>query len=238
MKILINNIIINYEVSGFGKPLIFLHGWGLDLHTFDNLTKQLNEDYTIYQIDLPGFGLSEIIEAFTIEDYAKVINEFCLSLAINNPIIVGHSFGGRVAMKYASLYKVEKLVLMCSPGIKPRFNLMKWLKISAYKISKKFSIKSNMGSIDYKNANTIMRDVLVKAVNTDLSKDITKIKCPTLLLYAKNDKSVPIYIGRKIKELIPGCSYFEIKRCGHFPYIDRFRFVLIILKAFFNGEKI
>ena len=60
LKIFIKNIYLNYTVSGVGPPLIFLHGWGSDLHTFDKLRNQINEDFTVYQIDLPGFGESEI----------------------------------------------------------------------------------------------------------------------------------------------------------------------------------
>ena len=123
MKIFIKDININYEVSGVGAPLIFLHGWGLDLHTFDNLAKELSEDYSVYQIDLPGFGESDISDSYNIEEYANYINEFCLSLAIINPIIVGHSFGGRVAMMYASRYDVDKLILISSPGIKEKLSV-------------------------------------------------------------------------------------------------------------------
>ena len=74
MKIFIKDININYEVSGVGAPLIFLHGWGLDLHTFDNLAKELSEDYSVYQIDLPGFGESDISDSYNIEEYANYIN--------------------------------------------------------------------------------------------------------------------------------------------------------------------
>lgn len=236
MKILIDNNLINYTVSGFGRPLIFLHGWGCDLHTFDKLGIQLSEDYKVYQIDLPGFGESEIKESFNIEKYADIINKFCLSLAIINPILVGHSFGGRIAIKYASLYKIEKLVLMCSPGIKQRFNLITWFKIKLYKLCIKLKIKNKMGSVDYKNADKVLREVLVKAINTDLTEDAKKINCKTLLLYSKKDRSVPLYVGKKLHKLINNSTFFEIRRSGHFPYIDRFRFILIILKSFFNGE--
>lgn len=238
MKILIDNILINYEVSGFGRPLIFLHGWGLNLHTFDNLAKQLNEDYTIYQIDLPGFGLSEIKDAYTIDEYANIINKFCLSLAIISPIVIGHSFGGRVAIKYASLYSINKLVLIAAPAFKSRFNIIKHLKISVYKFLKKINIKLNVGSVDYKNASPILKNVLVKAINNDLGESALEIQCDTLLLYSVKDKSVSIRDGKRLKELIKNSSIFEIKRSGHFPYIDRFRFVLIVIKSFLYGEKI
>ena len=118
MKIHIRDININYEVSGVGPPLIFLHGWGSNLHVFDKLVSQINEDYTIYQIDLPGFGESEILDSYTIEQYAEYIYLFCLKLGIDKPILIGHSFGGRIAVKYSSLYSVEKLILISSPGVK------------------------------------------------------------------------------------------------------------------------
>lgn len=229
---------LNYEVSGFGSPIILLHGWGKDLHTFDNIAKQLNEDYTVYQLDLPGFGLSEINDALTIKDYADIINEFCLNLAIINPVIIGHSFGGRVALKYASCYPISKLVLISSPGLKRRFNLIIWFKIMIYKICKRVKLEIKMGSADYQKSSPIMKNVLVKAINTEQSDDALNINCPTLLLYGKKDKTVPLYIGRKFNELIPKATYFEIKKCGHFPYLERFRFTLIVLKSFLYGEKI
>mgnify|MGYP002512615904 CR=1 FL=1 len=132
MKIFIKDININYEVSGVGAPLIFLHGWGLDLHTFDNLAKELSEDYSVYQIDLPGFGESDISNPYTIEEYANYINEFCLSLAIINPIIVGHSFGGRVAMMYASRYDVDKLIFFAAMNLKAEGGGVKMAPKSVY----------------------------------------------------------------------------------------------------------
>ena len=224
-------------VSGVGPPLIFLHGWGMDLHTFDKLTNQIKDDFTIYQIDLPGFGLSEIKDSYTLEEYVNIINEFCLSLAIINPVIIGHSFGGRVAIVYSSLYDVSKLILVSSPGVKYKFSLYKWLKIKIYKLFKLLKIKINMGSSDYKIASGYLKDVLVKAVNKDLKEEMKKIKCPTLLIYGKKDKAVPLYIGKQINENING-SGLVVSDCGHFPYIERFRHFLIVIRAFLLGDGI
>lgn len=236
MKIYIKDININYEVSGVGHPLIFLHGWGSNLHVFDKITEQLNEDYTIYQIDLPGFGDSEICDSYTIEEYAEIINEFCLKLGVVKPILVGHSFGGRIAIKFASLYPVERLVLIGSPGIREKFNIIKWLKIRVYKLSKKLKIKTNLGSVDYKNASNILKDVLVKAVNNDLTYSLLNIRCETLIIHGKDDKTVPLYIAKKMKNLIPNCGIVIVKNAGHFPFIDRFRLVIIVLKSFLSGN--
>lgn len=238
MKILIKDININYEVSGVGPPLIFLHGWGCDLHTFDKLTKEINEDFTVYQIDLPGFGESEINGEYTVDDYADIINEFCLSLAIKSPIIVGHSFGGRVGIVYASKYKIKKLILVSSPGVKGRFSLKTWIKIKLYRFFKLLKLNINFGSQDYNNAKGYLKNVLVKAINRDLSEELDKIECQALLIYGKNDKTTPVYIGEKIKEKIKNSGLVIIPNCGHFPYIERSRHFLIVLKSFISGEVI
>lgn len=237
VKILIKDNLINYKVSGVGTPLVFLHGWGCDLHIFDKIVAQINEDFTVYQIDLPGFGESEINTEYSIEEYASIINLFCLMLDINNPCIVGHSFGGRVAIKYASLYKVNKLVLVASPGIKEKFSIIKWSKIKIYKILKRLNMHSKMGSKDYKNATGYLKNVLVKAINLDLTNDISAIKTPTLLIYGKKDKSVPLYIGKKINGLITGSGLVVIDS-GHFPFIEKYRHFLIVLKSFLIGNEL
>ena len=238
MKMLIKDININYEVSGVGPPLFFLHGWGSDLHTFDKLSREINEDFTVYQIDLPGFGKSEISGEYSLDEYADIINEFCLSLAINSPIILGHSFGGRVGIVYASKYKVKKLILVCSPGVKQKFNILKWFKVKIYKLMKFLKLNINTGSNDYKNAKGYLKNILVKAVNRDLSMELSKIDTPTLLIYGGKDKTVKPYIGKEINKKIKNSGLVIVPNCGHFPYIERFRYFLIVLKAFIIGDSI
>lgn len=238
MQIKIDGVMINYEKSGAGRDLILLHGWGMDLHTFDNLVRELNEDFTVYQIDLPGFGGSELPYPFKLDDYVEVINEFCSSLKISDPIILGHSFGGRIGLKYASLYKVNKLIIVASPGIKERFNLIKFIKIRTYKILKKLKININMGSVDYKKASPKLRETLVMVVNEDLSIYLPSIKTPTLLIYGEKDRVVPLYIGEKINKKIKSSGLVIIPNANHFPYIGKFRYFLIVVKNFLLGDSL
>ena len=238
MKIEIKDLVINYTEKGCGQPIIFLHGWGMNLHTFDKVSSFIDEDFKVYQIDLPGFGESDIKSGLDVDDYATIINEFCLKLSIINPIIVGHSFGGRVAISYASKYIIKKLILISSPGIKDKFNLIKWLKIKVYKLLKKLSLKTNMGSIDYKNSMGFLKEVLVKAVNKDLKDEILKINVPTLLIYGKKDKTVRVKMGKKISNLIKNSSLITVDDAKHFPYIERFRYFLIVFKSFLFSDNL
>ena len=92
-------------------------------------------------------------------DVVKILHHFLMSLKIDNPILLGHSYGGRLAMIYASLYKVDKLILVSAAGLKEKLKIDKWLKIKVYKIFKKLNITLNMGSDDYKDSDEIKKKI-------------------------------------------------------------------------------
>lgn len=80
------------------------------------LAKPFIKKYNCMIIDLPGFGDSEEPqEVYTIYDYAEMVNKLLTSKKIKNPIIIGHSFGGKIALVYATKYKTNKIVLLASP---------------------------------------------------------------------------------------------------------------------------
>ena len=124
----------------------------------------------------------------------KLIEE----LKLEDIILIGHSFGGRIALVYASEYKVRKLVCLASPYCKELTKLPRKNRI--YKQAKKIKclswlakiMQNKVGSADYRNASEVMRGVLVKTVNTDLSDYARKITAPTLLIWGSNDEAVPV----------------------------------------------
>ncbi len=154
MDSVINGLNISFTKVGLGDEIIFLHGWGSNKETFDKVVLHLKEEFCCYQIDLPGFGNSEIKQSLSLEEYTNILREFIISNNIKNPIILGHSFGGRIGINYASLYDVKKLILVNSAGVR-KFNLKVYLKIKLYKLCKKLKIKNNFGSVDYKNSTNI-----------------------------------------------------------------------------------
>ena len=110
---------IYYEVIGKGEPIVFLHGWGSSLNSFEKQINYFKDKYTLYLIDLPGFGMSsEIEEDFILDDYVDVLREFILSMKLNDPVIISHSFGGRILIKYTLDYKVKACIFIGSAGIK------------------------------------------------------------------------------------------------------------------------
>ena len=232
----IKDLNINYIQYGKGKNVVLLHGWGQNIQMMDPLGKNL-DDFKITILDLPGFGSSEIPKtAYTINDYTEVLHEFLENLNIDNPILIGHSFGGRVAINYASLYKVEKLVLFGSPFI---VREKKGLKVKLLKTLKNIKflenfaevMKNHMGSEDYKAANGIMREVLVKTVNTDLRDAASKITCPSLLIWGENDAAVPVSEAKELEKTIKDSALIVLPG-SHYCYLENLNHVISILEHF------
>ena len=155
---------------------------------------------------------------------------------INNPIILGHSYGGRIGIVYASKYNVDKLVLVSSAGIKEKLTKRKQFKIKVYKFFKKHHINLNLGSKDYKDADVVKKEMLVKTVNQDLRKYMNKIYVPTLLMYGENDKTTSVGMAKIINKEIKNSTLIILDECGHFPYLDRPNYFLLILNSFLMGD--
>ena len=101
MNININGLNINYEVSGEGKPVILLHGWLCSLETMKPIAKALENNFKVYNVDLPGFGKSDKLKnPFNTNMFGDFLDGFIKQLEIEKPILVGHSNGGRTIINY------------------------------------------------------------------------------------------------------------------------------------------
>ena len=219
---------MNYEVSGQGRAILLLHGWGASINCFAQINRELSQDFKVFAIDFKGFGASEPPKQnATIFDYAQDISKF-IDCVIKEPVVlVGHSFGGRVSLILAQHLLVNKIILVDSAGLKPKINLSKRIKILKYKRAKKqvqlgkrpASDLLKFGSKDYLALNQEMRKVFVNVVNQDLSEFAKKINKPTLILWGKSDKETPIYMARKLHRITKN-SKLEILSGAHFVFLD------------------
>jgi len=240
MKINVKSIDINYIQYGEGKDIVLLHGWGQNIEMMRPLGERLSKNFRITILDLPGFGeSSEPLESLTIDDYCDILEEFLENLKIKNPILVGHSFGGRISIVYASRNKTEKLVLFGSPCVVR--NKKPSLKVRFLKFMKKVPVinklegfaKKHIGSRDYKASSDMMRKILVNTVNQDLSNNCKKIKCPTLLIWGENDSEVSVEEAKEIESMIDDAGLIVLPNSTHYAYLENLNHVINILKNFF-----
>ncbi len=236
---------MNYVKIDGGKNLIvFLHGWGMDSSSF-LFAKDYFLEYAKVFVDFAGFGKTPPPKrAWFVEDYAKNLYDFLKGFEFENLVLVGHSFGGRVAVRFAAKYQNEfsglKLCLVDSAGIKPRLSLLKKLKIAKFKRLKKKSEKNeklkrkleSFGSSDYKNLLGVMRETFVRVVNEDLSQDAAKILCDTQIVWGEKDKETKLFMAKKYHKLIKNSKLDIISNAGHFCFLEKPQEFLIILDRF------
>lgn len=235
------NTKVHYIKSGKGKtPVVLLHGWGQNTIMMDPIAKSLEEDFAIYNIDFLGFGESGLPNyAYGPDDYTKWLKALLDKLEVNNPIIVGHSFGGHIAMRFASKYQTRKLILTGAAGLKPKRYLDYYLKVYTYKLLKRlpFIKRKNVGSTDYQNANGIMKQVFVKVVNSYVNELIKDIKCPTLLIYGNQDLDTPLWMGKYLEKNIKDAGLVVFENRGHYAYFEEIHRFNNILNHFIKGDK-
>lgn len=254
MFVEINDLKINYIVSGEGQPVVLLHGWGACIKTVEVVHNYLKNYCKVYSLDLPGFGQSEEPPfPWDLSHYAEFAEQFMKQLRITNPILIGHSFGGRIIIKLAGekQFPIKKIILVDSAGVKPKRSLKYYCKVYTYKLIKKTfrlpfikpftgklleRVKGIFGSSDYKNASDIMRQVMVKVVNEDLRHLLPGIKPPTLLIWGENDQATPVSDGKLMEKLIPDAGLVVFQNAGHYSYLDKFNEFAIVIASFLKED--
>jgi len=235
---------IFYDQIGTGSiDIVLLHGWGQNMEMMRPLAKKLNGDYRITFLDLPGFGSSSEPESgIDIFLYTSIIEEFLNKLGIYNPVMIGHSFGGRIAIIYASRNKTNKVVLFGAPCIRKyketsKEKFLKSLKKIPFTKNLVEIAKNYIGSIDYKKASPVMREVLVKTVNQDLSECAKKIMVPTLLIWGTEDTASPIGDAKELEKLLKDGALISLPGATHYAYLERIDYVSHIVMQFVGGSK-
>lgn len=241
----INDVKLNYILYGEEKKetVVLLHGWGQNIEMMRPIGDRLARSFNIVIVDLPGFGKSsEPTKVWTIYDYASCINELLNRLNVKKPILIGHSFGGKIALAYATKYETSKLVLLASPFRKImnkdsfKTKLLKGLKKIPLLNKLEGYAKKHMGSVDYRNASPMMRNILVEHVNLSLEEEVKKITCPTLIIWGTNDQAVSIEDGYLLNNLIKGSGIVTYEGCTHYAYLERLGQTISVLYSFLGGN--
>lgn len=213
------------EKYGNGKPVVYLHGWGCDGSVFLPVAKQL-PSYSNYLVDFAGFGKSDPPpeSGWTVEEYAEQLKDFLVQQNLHSAVLVGHSFGCRVALAFAAKYSelVERMLLVAPAGLRG-VSLKRWFRVTCYKLSK-FLLKlvskqpkAKYASEDYANCSNAMKRTFVKVVNEDLSKYAKRVKCSVLIVNGRTDTATPLKHANRLHKLIKHSSLIEIDG-DHFAF--------------------
>jgi pimeloyl-ACP methyl ester carboxylesterase len=208
------------EISGDpSRPhLLFLHGWGGSRESLRGIATLFQHTDCVHLLDLPGFGEAPPPpESAGTIDYADLVQQYILE-RIHGPIIlIGHSFGGRVSIRLAArrLAQVRGLVLIGVPGLPQPPLSRSRLRRRAIRTLRRVLMAlrpvigdrgvrwhtERYGSKDYQAAG-VLRPLLVRTVNEDLTESAREIACPTLLIWGTDDTETPPWLARRYAELL------------------------------------
>lgn len=216
-----NTYALAYEILNLGQPktILFLHGWGSNKEIMKQAFGKTFATFQHIYLDLPGFGHSSIDSVIDTKTYALIVQSFLDTLQIKPFMIVGHSFGGKVA----TLLNPEILVLLSSAGIVAPKSLKVKVKIALFKMLKPFAPKSFyrfFATKDVEGMSQIMYEILKRVVNEDFSEKFQSRKAKTFIFWGKDDRATPLASGEKIHTLIEG-SYFYPQEGDHFFFLKQ-----------------
>ena len=215
---ILNDDLTFANVNSENPKVCLLHGWGTSGKDFN----KIETHFDFITIDIPGFGKSvPFTKSFSPKSYADYLFKL---IPESVDVIVGHSFGGRIAVHLSQMQNYRKIVIIASPlirKIKPNngfsvFKLYKFMnKLSIISDRRLDELKNKYGSEDYRKANKVLKDTLVMAVNDDLTDILPKISSKVELIYGQDDLVVPVKVGIDSSRIIPDSELTIIPDEGH-----------------------
>lgn len=235
-ELVVNGLIVSYEIAGNGKPLLLLHGWGDSKETFDELKTRLTREYQTICVDLPGFGKTQAPpQAWSLNDYADFVGGFCKKLQLSPYAVIGHSNGGAIAIRGLSSRTLEaaKAVLIASSGVRNTKRIRKKLYSRGSKVVKPFlkllpkKISARIRRRAYAALGSDMfvaphlQETFKNIVADDIQGDAKNITIPCLLLYGAVDTVTPVSIGEQLNNQLPNARLEVIEGTSHFLHQEK-----------------
>ena len=205
------------------KGILILHGWGSNKEIMKQAFDKKFEEYRVTYLDLPGFGGSSNEMILTTVDYAFIVKLFIKAVGLNPTVIMGHSFGGKVA----TLLNPPCLVLLSSAGI---VTVKPWsikLKIATFKLLKPLGMKrirELFVAPDAQGMSHEMYETFKNVVDEDFEHEFSSSKSKALCFWGKEDTATPLYTGEKIAKLIKDSKFYPLDG-DHFFFLANAQFI-------------
>lgn len=239
-KIQVNDITLAFERRGKGTPLVLLHGYPLDHHTWDFVAPLLENDFDLILPDLRGFGESTLSDStYTMDDFASDIVGLLDSLGIKQTAIAGHSMGGYVALAFTKLYpeRVRGLGLVSTQTLSDPPDKKEGRYKSAAEVNEngiggvvdtmapKFTPdeKLQLASreiMERQKPGAFIGALKAMAERMDTTSLLSTINFPLVVIHGDKDNLIPIDRAREVKSLVSTSHLIELKGVGHLPMME------------------
>ena len=231
-----------------GRPLLLLHGMSTSADSFRETMHELAADQWLIAPDIPGFGYTASTLPYNFPHLVEWLAAFCQALHLPPVTLLGHSFGGTLAVTYAVDYpeEVEKLLLL-APAVLSSVNYPEFVKrigvglglidlgsaVSQSKMWVRRQIKTpffNPDSMDESVWDRRLADyelarqsaeVLKASAFHDLRPYLTNVNHEVCLVWGENDNVVPSSDAAQLGAVLPHSEIHLLPKCGHAPMIEK-----------------
>ena len=215
---------LSYELLHPEKSacVLILHGWGANKELMKRAFAGEFADFCHIYLDLCGFGKSSISKPLNSFEYAKIISKFLKQKEFAPQIIIGHSFGGKIATLLSKEFTPKILVLLSSAGICWQKSLKVRAKIALFKAFKRLGFSrfgSFFASKDTKGMSQTMYETFKNVVDEDFSEIFSSVKSQTLIFWGQTDSATPLKSGEKIHSLITKSEFYALNG-EHFFFLQ------------------
>jgi pimeloyl-ACP methyl ester carboxylesterase len=217
-------------------PIVILHGWGAHIEAVAPILAALDGASDLIALDLPGFGDSDPPEqVWDTDAYARFMIHFLDELGVERAHLVGHSHGARVSIVLAAddADRVGRLLLIDSAGIPPKRGWRYRRRVAVAKVGRLVGkvggppgrrvqerMRARVASRDYLEASEAMRGTFRAVIASDLTDRLPRVRASTLLVWGDQDDDTPLWMGRRMEELIPDAGLVVLEGAGHYSYAD------------------
>jgi len=258
---------ISYFDRGSGSALLLIHGMFGDHLDWEPVLAPLSESHRVIAVDLPGFGDSDkpsraYSESFLVDTLHRLLKH----LGLRSATVVGNSFGGLVALLYTLHHSetVERLVLVDSGGFREyseqekvstqeRFAAARLVALTPEDVGALFAPvfakqsenqerylrrqKDKLQRGDYPAYAAAQASSIELATSHCLLDRLDQILCPTLLLWGREDRVLPVFQAEKALERLPQGKLVVLPGCGHAPQLDCPKAFLAALEQFLGDSQ-
>ena len=236
----IDGVPVRYASTGRGKPLLLIHGLAGSWRWWQRNIAVLREHYTLYLIDLPGFGsIRSHGRRFALQRAPEWVRSLIHALELDRPVLIGHSMGGAIALAFAARWPEEiDGAILAAPAVDlPHKNVLSSL----------VSLLTAAGRVQLRFYPTLVWDAMRTGpvmvlrtartlISMDLTADLRQVRTPILLIWGRRDVLVPVTIGQMLRNAVPTSTLLVIENAGHVVMFDQPAEFNATVLRFLSGE--
>ena len=216
----LGDVWVNYTVAGKGKPVVLIHGLAASGRWWERNIDFLAQHFTVYTLDLVGFGDSKCGAAFVLTEAARLVYDWMDHVSLTRATLIGHSMGGFVAADFAAEFpdRVERLILVDAAATRlPHSVPSAFLSFAREAWQAPLSLISTCAVDVMKAGMRTIWNAAWELRDGDIVEKLGQVQAKTLIIWGELDSITPLRMGHELVDLIPDAQLVVLPNCGHSP---------------------